>query len=49
MSAGEAGQVVIGKATWDSLGEGRRGEALGPVRVKGKREPVEAWRLERAT
>jgi adenylate cyclase len=48
MTAAEPGQIIVGRATWEALGEGRVGEALGPVRVKGKREPVEAWRLERA-
>lgn len=45
MAAGEPGQVVVGRATWDALGEDRAGEPLGAVRVKGKRDPVEAWRL----
>ena len=45
MSAGEAGQVVVGKRTWDALGDERSGEPLGPVAVKGKRNAVEAWRL----
>ena len=45
MAAGEPGQVVVGKATWHALGEARSGEPLGAVRVKGKRDPVEAWLL----
>jgi class 3 adenylate cyclase len=45
MAIGEPGQVVVGKATWEALGDERAGESLGAVRVKGKREPVEAWRL----
>lgn len=48
MSAGEPGQVIIGRATWDRLtGDGQRAEAtsLGSIPVKGKREPVEAWVL----
>jgi class 3 adenylate cyclase len=45
MTAAEPGQVVVGRATWDALGPDRVGVGLGPVRVKGKREPVEAWRL----
>ncbi|HEX2469398.1 MAG TPA: adenylate/guanylate cyclase domain-containing protein [Candidatus Limnocylindrales bacterium] len=48
MAAAEPGQVVVGRATWESLGPGRQGAELGPVRVKGKREPVEAWRLDAA-
>ena len=45
MAAGEPGQVVVGKATWDALGDDRAGESLGALRVKGKSDPVEAWRL----
>ena len=44
-TAAEPGQVVVGRLTWESLGDPAAGVALGPVRVKGKREPVEAWRL----
>lgn len=46
MAAAEPGQIVVGRATWESLGPDRRGVELGPVRVKGKREAVEAWRLD---
>ena len=45
MAAGEPGQVVIGRATWDALGDSRAGVALGAISVKGKRTPVEAWVL----
>ena len=45
MAAGELGEVVVGKATWDALGAQQTGEPLGAVRVKGKTAPVEAWRL----
>lgn len=45
MSAGEPGQVIVAGATWQALGSGRDGVALGPTRVKGKRTPVEAWVL----
>ncbi len=45
MAAGEPGQVVVGKATWEALGDDRAGASLGAVRVKGKSAPVEAWRL----
>jgi adenylate cyclase len=53
MSAGEPGQVVIGPSTFERLAAflaGGNGVArpLGPVRVKGKREPIEAWVLEPA-
>ncbi len=44
---GEPRQVVVGAATQAALGDVSEFElqALGPVRVKGKREPVEAWLL----
>ena len=46
MAAAEPGQIVVGRATWEALGPERRGVELGPVHVKGKREAVEAWRLD---
>jgi class 3 adenylate cyclase len=51
MSAGEAGQIVLGPATRAALepqiaAGTLRVRALGAVRVKGKREPVEAWLLD---
>lgn len=54
LAAGEPGQVVAARATWEALGGapaggglglGPQGDALGAVRVKGKREAVEAWIL----
>jgi class 3 adenylate cyclase len=40
------GEVLVTRATWEALDPaGRRGEPLGPVRVKGRREPIEVWRL----
>jgi adenylate cyclase len=45
MTAGEPGQVVVARATWEAIGPGADGVALGPTRVKGKRLPVEAWVL----
>lgn len=45
MAAGDPGQVVIARSTWEALGTGADGVALGPTRVKGKRLPVEAWIL----
>jgi len=44
-SVGSPGQVVVARATWEELGPGRDGDALGPVSVKGRRAPVEAWIL----
>ena len=46
MSAGEAGQVVVGRSTWEALGGSHPGVPLGPVTIKGKRNTVEAWRLD---
>ena len=45
LALGEPGTVVVAAATWERLGPGRDGAALGPTRVKGKREPVLAWVL----
>jgi adenylate cyclase len=45
MAAGEPGQVIVGRNTWEVLGDEATGVALGPIMVKGKREAVEAWRL----
>jgi class 3 adenylate cyclase len=45
MTSGEPGQVVVARATWEAIGAGADGVALGPTRVKGKRLPVEAWVL----
>ena len=49
MAAGEPGQVVVARTTWEALGGGPgrepKGLSLGQVRVKGKRAPVEAWIL----
>ena len=41
----EPGQAVVGRATWEALSDPTAGEPLGAIRVKGKRDPVEAWRL----
>jgi class 3 adenylate cyclase len=46
LNAAGAGEIVVGEATWSRLAGAARGEALDPLRVKGKREPVRAWRLE---
>ena len=45
MTVARAGEIVVGATTWAILADPTAGEPLGPVRVKGKREPVEAWRL----
>ena len=44
-AAAEPGQVLVGRATWEALDDPTAGEPLGAIRVKGKRDPVEAWRL----
>jgi len=47
----EPGGVVIGPGTHAALAAdaGLAVRPLGPVRVKGKREPVAAWAVARAT
>ena len=40
------GEIVVGEATWQWLRGTARGEQLPPIQVKGKAEPVGAWRLE---
>ena len=44
-TAAEPGDAVVGRATWEALGDPTAGVPLGAIRVKGKRDPVEAWRL----
>jgi adenylate cyclase len=46
LGAASAGEIVVGQATWARLGELARGRALDPLHLKGKLEPVRAWRLE---
>ena len=43
-----AGEIVAGDATVARLGPGFHATPLEPLRVKGKLDPVRAWRLERA-
>lgn len=45
MTAAEPGQVVTGRATWEALDDETAGTAIGAIRLKGKSEPVEVWRL----
>ena len=49
MAAGRPGEVTVSRATWERLGPQRGGDALGEIRVKGRRTPVEAWRLRTVT
>ena len=48
LGAAGSGEIVVGEATWRLLGNAARGEAIPALRVKGKREPVRAWRLDAA-
>ena len=41
----EPGQILIGELTRALVGDAVRAEELPPLPVKGKREPVRAWRL----
>jgi class 3 adenylate cyclase/tetratricopeptide (TPR) repeat protein len=43
--AAEAGEVLIGRDTYLILRDAVRGEPVEPLQVKGKEEPVEAYRL----
>jgi adenylate cyclase len=45
MTVAQAGEIVVGATTWAILADPTAGEPVGPVRVKGKRDPLEAWRL----
>ena len=46
LGAAGPGEIVVGEATWARLGGIVGGVPLEPLRLKGKREPVRAWRLE---
>jgi adenylate cyclase len=48
MTIGAPGEIITGRATWEMLAAPAAGTSLGAVRVKGKREAVEAWRLDAA-
>jgi class 3 adenylate cyclase len=45
MSLGNPGDVIVGRTTWAALHDELPASPLGEVRVKGRRTPVEAWRL----
>ena len=47
LGAAGPGEIVVGESTWTLLGDAQ-GQALDPLRVKGKRDPVRAWRLSEA-
>ncbi|HJP70194.1 MAG TPA: adenylate/guanylate cyclase domain-containing protein [Candidatus Limnocylindria bacterium] len=47
LGAAGAGEIVVGESTWARLID-PRGDALDPLRVKGKHDPVLAWRLSSA-
>ncbi len=40
------GHIVIGRATWEAIGDAARVRPLGLLDLKGKRDPVEAFELE---
>jgi class 3 adenylate cyclase/tetratricopeptide (TPR) repeat protein len=44
-SAAEPGDVLVGEPTWRLVRDAVIAEAVGPVNVKGKAEPVPAWRV----
>ncbi len=44
-SAAEPGDVLIGEPTWRLVRDDVVAEELGPVSVRGKAEPVTAWRV----
>lgn len=50
MSAAQPGQIVAGAASVGAIGglDGVEAVPLGPLAVKVKREPVEAWVVQRA-
>jgi class 3 adenylate cyclase len=45
MSLGNPGDVIVGRTTWHAIHGELSGSPLGEVHVKGRRTPVEAWRL----
>jgi class 3 adenylate cyclase len=45
LASGDPGHVVVSGTTWSALGAGRAGDPLGPIMVKGKSQPVDAWIL----
>jgi class 3 adenylate cyclase len=45
MATGQPGQIVIADGTRSLLGDAFRVSPLGATRVKGKRQPVDAWLL----
>jgi class 3 adenylate cyclase/tetratricopeptide (TPR) repeat protein len=44
-AAAEPGSVVVGEVTALAVGEAVELEAVGPLELKGKAEPVRAWRV----
>jgi class 3 adenylate cyclase len=45
LTVAEPGTIVVAGSTWRALGPQAVGLALGPTRVKGRRQPVDAWVL----
>ena len=47
--AAEAGEILVGRDTYLLLRDAVQGEPVEPLQVKGKEEPVEAYRLAEVT
>ena len=47
MSVASPGEVLVTGPTWRLLGDRWQGRPLGPVTIKGRRQPVEIWRIHR--
>ena len=45
-SAAQAGQVICSQAAFEAAGHGLRATALGALTVKGRKNPVEAYRVD---
>jgi adenylate cyclase len=45
MSVASPGEVLVTGVTWRLLGDRWQGKPLGPVAIKGRRQPVEIWRI----
>ena len=48
-SVAKGGEILVSGFTWKALGGAVRGERMSPLRIRGKAEPVEVYRLARAS
>ena len=48
MSVAAPGEVLVTGPTWAVLGDHWHGDPLGRVAIKGRRQPVEIWRVRAA-